>query len=204
MLTRRLSGAALVLAATLATGLALPRVVPPQRESTEAFREKGPAAAPVTIVEYSDFECPVCRAAEPAVRQVLALYGNRARFIFKHFPLHIHPYALAAAVAAECAGRQGKFWPYHDLLYERQAEWTNKDAPLKFEQYARELGLDEAAFKACRSDPAVARLVEADAREARLRWVGGTPTFFINGKRFVGAWQLRQDGVRWIDEVLKK
>ncbi|MDE1976971.1 MAG: DsbA family protein [Elusimicrobia bacterium] len=179
---------------------------PQAPEKAPSFREEGPANAPVVIAEFSDFECPACRAAEPTVRQILALYGSRVRFVFKQFPLEkIHPWALQAALDAECAGREGKFWPFHDLLYDHQDDWvyakSPKDALLKF---ARQAGLEPAKVKACAEEPGVLASVNADIAEGNRRWVGATPTFFINGKRFVGMEQLAGLGVPWIDRILKE
>jgi len=174
-------------------------------EKAPAFREKGPANAPVVIAEFSDFECPACRAAEPTVAQILALYGSRVRFIFKQFPLEkIHPWALQAALDAECAGREGKFWPYHDLLYAHQPDWVDAQSPAEqLLKYAREAGLAPAKIKACAAEPGVLASINADIAEGNSRWVGATPTFFINGKRFVGVEQLAGLGVPWIDQILK-
>ena len=203
-MTRRLLGAGLVLAAAAATGLGSRGLAQGSAEHAQPFRVKGPADARVTIVEFSDFQCPACRVAEPVVRQLLSLYGKDVKFVFKDFPLErIHPYARAGAAAAECAGRQGKFWEYHDALYDKQQEWTNEAAPQKLEGYAKDLKLDAAAFKACQADPSVQAAISDDAREAQDRWVGSTPTFFINGQRFVGARQLQERGTRWIEKILK-
>ena len=204
MIVRRLIGAALVVGAALAAGLGSRSLAKPSPEMVEPFREKGPADAPVTMVEFSDFQCPACRAAEPVLRQMMQLYGAKTRFLFKHFPLRMHEYAPAAATASECAGRQGKFWEYHDMLYDRQQDWTNKNAAEKFADYARELKLDADAFRACQADPSTSKPIEGEAQEARDRWVGATPTFFINGKRFVGARQLQERGSLWIEKLTKK
>jgi len=205
-MTRRLVGAALVVACALATGFAARgAAAKPAAESTEAFRQKGAPDAKVTIVEFSDFECPACRAAEPSLRQVLSVYGSDIRFLFKNFPLErVHPYARRGAQAAECAGKQGKFWPYHDMLYDRQDEWTNPKVDSFLDQYAKEAGLDVAAFDACRADPATNQPIDADKKEGEDRWVTGTPTFFVNGKRFVGGRQLQERGSRLIAKVLGK
>ena len=204
-LVRRAGAGALVLAAALGTGWAARGIVKESPERAEPFRVKGPASAKVTIVEFSDFQCPACRVAEPPLSQIMALFGPDVRLVFKHFPLErIHPWARQAAVATDCAGRQGAFWPFHDLLYERQADWTNEKASEKIDGYARGLNLDMPAFTACRGDASVQKAIDTDIQEARNRWVGGTPTFFINGKRFVNARQLQERGTRWISQVLKK
>ncbi len=205
-LERRLWGAAMVLAAAVITVAAVRRVDQPTAENSPAYRQKGELSARVVITEFSDFQCPACRVAEPAVRNLLSLYDGKVRFIFKHFPIdRLHPWARSGAAAAECAGRQGKFWPYHDLLYDRQQEWVSaKNPPDQLSQFAKELGLDQAAFAACLRDPSLAAVVEADKKGGDNRWVGSTPTFFINRKRFAGAQQFASLGTIWIDKILRK
>ncbi len=203
---RTVSGGAVVAVCALATALGAHtfQTLPP--ESAPAFREKGAPNAKITIVEFSDFECPACRAAEEPLRQLLDLYGKDSRLIFKQFPLErVHRNARAAALAAECIGRQGKFWPFHDELYARQDDWGELEDPRPlFEKYEKEAGADLAALKACEQDPATAAAIEADQKEAKDRWVAATPTFFVNGRRFVGARQLSMRAPSWIDKELKK
>src|SRR5689334_7669635 len=115
---RSVIGGVLVVALTVATALVSRKVVKPQAERETPARVKGEASAPITVVEYSDFECPACRVAEPPLHQLLDLYKGKIRFVFKHFPLEMmHHTARFAAGTAECAAKQGKFWELHDLLY---------------------------------------------------------------------------------------
>ncbi len=169
-----------------------------------AYRQLGDAASPVVIEEFSDFECPACRVAEEPLKQVLKLYPQ-ARFIFKHYPLEqMHHSARRAATAAECAGRQGKFFPLHDSLYEKQSEWPKaKDPAAAIDQLAAKAGVEPKAYNECLSDPSVNAAIDADVKEGDQRWVQSTPTFFINGKRFVGAKQLQVRGSSWIEKQLK-
>lgn len=145
----------------------------------------GPATAPVTIVEFSDFQCPHCATFHqetfPALR---TLYGDQVQWIFvnRFFPA-AHPMAESAALAAECATRQGKFWEYAEGVFANQAEL---DRDLLFEQ-AEEVGLDEAAFRQCLESGVTASEVAADQAEGDRLRVDGTPTFFVNGERLVGA-----------------
>jgi protein-disulfide isomerase len=181
-----------------------------------AYRQKGASGAPIVIVEFSDLQCPACRLAVAPVKNLLASYGQEARLIFKHYPLHQHLSAWSAAVAAECAGRQGRFWDLHDLLYDKQADWAplnppgapakalGPGSPPDFIPYARSLGLDMTAFEACLKDPAVSALIQADQKDGDDHWVLSTPTFFINGKRFVGGRDLSRYGALWIDNILRK
>jgi Na+/H+ antiporter NhaA len=147
---------------------------------------RGPADAPVTIVEYGDFECPYCGQAEPALRELLADSGG-VRYAWRHLPLtDVHPRARLAAEAAEAAARQDAFWPMHDLLLEHQDALAMPDLI----RYAASLGLDVERFsKDLLSDAAAARIAE-DVDSADLSGVSGTPTFFINGRRHHGAYDI--------------
>jgi protein-disulfide isomerase len=177
----------------------------PFSPSAPDYRGRGPADAKVLMVEFSDFECPACRKAEPVLQQLMTLYDGRLRFVFKHYPLEkIHPWARAGAIAAECAGRQDRFWPYHDRLYDKQDDWTNEKSETLLTSYAKDLKLDVAAWQACRQDPSTAAAIEADKKDGDDAWVTATPTFFVNGRRFVGALQLRELGTIHIDKELKK
>lgn len=144
---------------------------------------KGPAGAPVEIVEFSDFQCPYCLRAHATVDQVLAAYGDRIHFVYRHFPLPSHPNARPAAEASACAAEQDKFWPYHDRLFAQPSKLS--DADLK--QHAVELGLDAAKFNACVDGRKYKGLVDADMKEADDAGVNATPTFFINGRVVSGA-----------------
>src|SRR5882724_11542416 len=141
---------------------------------------RGPAAAPVTLVEYADFECPFCGRAFPELQRVLQDLGQRVRFVFRHFPvIEQHPYAESAAEVAEAAGTQGKFWEMHDLLFRRQAA-LDDDHLLA---YVRELGLDaERVQRELERQVHRARVLE-DIETGLRSGVSGTPMFFINGRR---------------------
>lgn len=139
--------------------------------------------APVTIVEYSDFECPFCGRAAPTVNGVLQKYGNKIKLVYKHFPLSFHPNAKPAALASECAAEQGKFGEYHDKLFENQTALSA--ANLK--QYAVDLGLNVEQFNQCLDTAEYSSKVDAQFAEGSQFGVSGTPTFFINGQKLVGA-----------------
>ncbi|MBI4375264.1 MAG: thioredoxin domain-containing protein [Elusimicrobia bacterium] len=202
---RRAAGAALIIAASLISAFASRGLHGPIVENAPAYRQKGVPGARIAIVEYSDFQCPACRVATEPLKRILELYGNDVVFTFKHFPLQgIHPWAKPAAIAAECAGRQGRFWPYHDKLYEKQEHWAHTESPeSELQGYAAALGLDLDLFKKCLADPEISALIDEDVKQGNLRWVGSTPTFFINEKRFAGAKQLSTRGMNWIDRQLK-
>ena len=139
----------------------------------------GPAHAPVTVVEYGDFECPNCKLAAPAVKLLLERFTNRVRFAFRHFPLEQpHPHALAAAEAAECAGAQGRFWEMHDLLFARQQHLARRD----LDAYAAQLGLDMARFSAEMDDQVYLQRVREQLQGGLDSGVRATPTFFVNGR----------------------
>lgn len=204
-MTRLSLSAALVIAACAGSFLIARGRAKPYSPHAPAYRTQGPADAKVTIVEFSDFECPACRVAEAPMRGILKLYEGKVRLIFKHFPLErMHRWARPAAIASECAGKQGKFWEFHHDLYDRQEAWPNDKFEERMTAYAKNAKLDEAAWRACRQDPAVSAAVTADYDDGMNAWVGSTPTFFINGKRFVGARQLAERGTPWVEKELKK
>jgi protein-disulfide isomerase len=144
---------------------------------------KGPESAPVTVIEFSDYECPFCRRAEPVVTQVLREYAGKVRFEYRHFPLEsIHPRARGAAEAAVCADEQGRFWEYHEQLFAGQ-----KLAEAELAENAEKAGLDPAAFQACLASGRARARVDADLAAGREAGVSGTPAFFVNGVPYSGA-----------------
>lgn len=152
---------------------------------SERDHVRGPASAPVALVEYGDYECPHCARAHPIVKLVQDAMGPRLRFVFRNFPLReIHPHAQSAAEAAEAAGAQAKFWEMHDRLFERQ--FALDDASLL--EYALELGLDVARFRRELEQRVHEPRVREDFRSGVTSGVNGTPTFFINGERHDDGW----------------
>lgn len=149
----------------------------------------GPANAPVTLVEFSDFECPVCRALHDALRGMLPKYPQ-LRVIFKDFPLEqIHPWARTAALAARCAYQQNPpaFWKMYDLIYDGQDLISPENAWGKMTDFASQSGLNAEVFKACMASPEAGSAVDASRANGILLEVGSTPTMFVNGRRIVGA-----------------
>ena len=139
---------------------------------------QGPATAPVTLVEYGDYQCPYCGSAYPMVKEIQRRLGDQLRFVFRNMPLtEVHPYALGAAEAAEAAGEQGKFWEMHDTLYEHQDALDHNHLI----QYARTLGLDVDRFHQELDSHAEVPRIQADYESGEESGVQGTPTFFING-----------------------
>jgi protein-disulfide isomerase len=147
---------------------------------------KGPANAPVQIIEFSDFECPFCFRVNPTVTQVLSTYGDRVRLVYRHLPLPNHPNARPAAEASACANEQGKFWEYHDKLFADQSKLGAAD----LKKHAADLGLDTGKFNACVDGRRFQKDVDADMDAAQLLGVSGTPHFFINGRALSGAQPL--------------
>jgi len=156
---------------------------PRQQVSAANSPAKGSANAPIEMIEFSDFQCPFCLRADPTVRQVLSTYGDRIRFVYRHYPLPNHPSARPAAEAAACAGEQGKFWPYHDRLFANPTKLS--DADLK--QSAAELGLNAAQFNACVDTHKLKAQIDADIKDGEEAGVNGTPAFFVNGRMISGA-----------------
>ena len=146
---------------------------------------KGNSGAQVSLVEYSDFQCPACAAYYPFVRRLEEELGEKLKVVYRQFPLiSAHPNAYPAARASEAAGNQGKFWEMHDILFERQEEWSAQvDAKENFVTYAKEIGLDEAQFLADYDSDIVKDRVNEDISSGNDFEVNATPTFFLNGRK---------------------
>jgi protein-disulfide isomerase len=159
---------------------------------------RGPEQAKVTVVEFSDFQCPFCGRVTTTLEQVHKEFPDDVKVVFKHLPLRIHPNAPKAHAAAEAAHQQGHFWQMHDKIFGNQRELTEE----RFVEYAKEIGLDVDRFKKDMASAEVKRRVDADASEAASLGVTGTPGFFINGK-FVSGAKPFSEFKRIIDEQLK-
>jgi protein-disulfide isomerase len=157
---------------------------PPVSEDRDHIR--GPRNAPLTLVEYGDYECPYCGRAHPIVNAVRQALGTRLRFVYRHFPLPIHPNAPVAAEAAESAGAQGHFWEMHDQLFAHQ---TALD-PHSLVTYAAQIGVDQRRFVDDLTHHVFAPRVRHDFMSGVRSGVSGTPTFFINGLRYQGPWDF--------------
>jgi len=147
---------------------------------------KGPEKAPITIIEYTDFQCPYCTRGAETIHRIMEMYPNEVRLVFKNNPLKFHPQALPAAKAALAANKQGKFWEYHDLLFKNSAK-LNEEMFLKF---ARDLGLDIEKFNKDRNSEEIAKQIEHDQTQAAEHKLMGTPTFILNGVVIRGAQPL--------------
>jgi protein-disulfide isomerase len=170
---------------------------PRQTVSTEGSPAKGPANAPIELVEFSDFQCPFCFRAAPTVNQVLSAYGEKIHFVYRNYPLPNHPNARPAAEAAACAADQGKFWQYHDRLFQDPSKLGQSD----LKRDAADLGLDTAKFDACVDSRKLKATVDSDVQAGQEAGVDGTPAFFINGRMISGA-QPFEVFKRIIDEEL--
>jgi protein-disulfide isomerase len=139
--------------------------------------------ASITIVEYSDFQCPYCRQAESSLRQVLKKYGDRVRLVYMDFPLSFHQHAMEAAMAARCADEQGQFWAYHDALFENPSGLSTP----ALKTAAAQLGLDRASFDACLDEHKYKSAVVADRTQGEMAGASGTPYFIVGGHSMSGA-----------------
>ena len=165
--------------------------------ATAGAPSRGPADAPVTLVEFSDFQCPFCGRVSGTLDQIEKSYAGRVRIVFKHLPLSMHAQAPAAHAAAEAAHAQGHFWEMHDRIFANQRELNEA----KYLAYAAEIGLDVERFKRDMASPAIRARIEGDMREAGRLDVRGTPGFFLNGRFFAGA-KPYEEFKRMIDAAL--
>jgi protein-disulfide isomerase len=157
--------------------------------------------APVTLVEYGDFECPYCGMAHPIVKNTQRALGSQLRFVYRHFPLaEVHPHARIAAQAAEAAGAQGKFWEMHDTLFENQQALDVEDLI----GYAKALGLDTTRFARDLEAGTYAKRVRDDFRSGVRSGVNGTPTFFVNGVRYDGSWANEKAFIHALQEAAQQ
>ena len=158
----------------------------------------GPENAPITLVEFSDYQCPFCARSQAAVDQVLKTYEGKVRHVYMDFPLaQIHPLAMPASVASRCAGEQGKYWEYHRLLFERQKEISEA----KLAEWGKELGLDAAKFEECRGSKKFDEAIKKSIVEGRKAGISGTPGFFVNGVPIKGAQPFEVFRARIEDEL---
>jgi protein-disulfide isomerase len=160
---------------------------------------RGPKNAPVTIVAFSDFQCPFCGRVVPTLHQIEKEYAGKVRVAFKHQPLPFHQNAKIAASASMAANEQGKFWEYHDKLFANQQALDRSS----LERYAQEVGLDMNKFRAALDSNKYEAQISADSAEGMRIGANGTPTFFINGRQLVGAQPIDQFKAI-IDDELKK
>jgi protein-disulfide isomerase len=160
----------------------------------------GPVGSPITIIEFSDFQCPFCSRVNPALAQAKEIYGDKMRVVFRQFPLNIHPLAPKAAEAALCANEQGKFWEMHDVLFADQQKLTVPD----LKAAAQTLGLDAAKFDSCLDGGKMAEVVARDMADGQKAGVSGTPALFVNGRFINGAVPFEELAKVINDELSRK
>jgi predicted DsbA family dithiol-disulfide isomerase len=151
--------------------------------SIDPLRVRGPKDAPITIVEFSDFECPYCAEAEDTLRQLFMKYPTQIRLAYRDFPLELHVHAVASAEASRCAAAQGRYWPYHDMLFANQQRLESRD----LSEFASQLQLNSNYFAKCTAQRSFARGVQRDVAEGQKLAITGTPAFFVNGIVLSGA-----------------
>jgi protein-disulfide isomerase/copper chaperone CopZ len=161
---------------------------------------RGNFNAPITLVEFSDFECPFCGKIYPTFKKIIQDYPDKVRLVYKHFPLSFHPNGEKAAESAECAAEQGKFWEYHDKLFDNQQAGFSLE---KFKQWAKDLGLKESKFSDCLDSGKYASKVNTEFQEGSSKGVNGTPATFVNGQLVSGA-QPYESFKQVIDSLLTK
>ena len=161
-------------------------MVAPRADVTAVGPALGPADAAVTVVEFSDFNCPFCQRVNPTLKALRTRYPDEVRIVFRHFPLGMHPRAGPIAEAAACADEQQRFWPFHDLVFADGTEMSDEAIRAK----AESAELDLAAFDACLAAGRGKAVVQRDLAEGRKHGVTGTPAFFVNGLRLSGAQPL--------------
>ena len=174
-------------------------VAPPRIDiSLQDTPVRGPAGAPLTLVEYADYECPYCQQVQPTLDQLEAAFKGKMAFAYKDLPLPMHPHAQKAAEASQCAGLQGKYWEYHDLLSKTKALEVSQ-----LKAGARQLGLEPGAFDKCLDSGERAESVKSSQNEAQKLGLLGTPSFFLNGRFFSG--NLSYDQMRQLlEDELKR
>lgn len=145
---------------------------------------KGNASSTITLIEYSDFQCPACAAYYPLIEDFISKDSDKFKFVYRHFPLSIHANAMHASKASEAAGIQGKFWEMHSLLFVNQNSWATSTTPKTvFEGYAKDLGLDLEKFSADYDLPEIAEKIDNSMKSGVKAGVNSTPSFFLNGKK---------------------
>ncbi|MBP9719064.1 MAG: DsbA family protein [Candidatus Levybacteria bacterium] len=167
----------------------------------------GSTKSKVTIVEFSDFQCPACGAFYPDMKKILSEYDGKVQFVYRHFPLPMHKNAMKAAEAAEAAASEKKFWEMHDKLFETQSEWSEVDDPTAlFVSYAKSLGLNEKKFKKALDEDTYLATIQRGIQDGTKAGVNSTPSIFVNGRKIEGAATIQDVGVKVreaIDRELK-
>ncbi len=176
------------------------RTVSPVVAADAWHRVKGSRSAGVKIIEYSDYQCPACSTASKMIDEAIKEHPDEVSLEHRHFPLPMHPNAFRAAVFAECAGVQDKFWAFHDTLFRTQASWGKMaNVDIYFKDLAMGLGVDGVMLQACVGSDAIKNKIQADVAVGKMKGIESTPTFFIGNKRVVGSVNLARE----LKELLK-
>lgn len=179
-------------------------IMPQNTLSPAQTRTKGDKGAAIQIAEFIDFECPACARGAGYLSRVMAQHPSEIRLELKYFPLPSHRHGFLAARYAECAARQGKFWPFHDALIARQPNWSRlTDAVPAFALITREIALDPGRLEVCLKDKSVDALIRQGHLEGERRGVKSTPTYYVNGKMVVGVPSLELELGRLLAEIKK-
>ncbi|MBF0122139.1 MAG: thioredoxin domain-containing protein [Candidatus Omnitrophica bacterium] len=164
-------------------------------------REKGKIGAPIQVVEYTDFQCPACSRAAKNIKEEFLKYPDKIHIELKYFPLPMHAFARRAAIYAECAAEQGKFWQFHDVLFKSQKSWSKMvSVDTYFSEMAVSLGVDGVRLSACVNGGTMEARITNDIKEGNALGVSSTPTFFVNGKMIVGGKGFKEE----IEKILEK
>ncbi|MBI5024607.1 MAG: thioredoxin domain-containing protein [Candidatus Omnitrophica bacterium] len=170
----------------------------------DEMRAKGNKNAPIRITEFIDLECPACARGAEYLARMMAMHPEAIRLDLKYFPLPGHRHGFSAARYTECAARQGRFWPFHDALLSRQANWSRLlDATPAFALIAQEVAIDKDKLSACLNDKSVDALIQQSRLEGARRGVRSTPTYYVNGKMVVGMQSLESELERLLSEIKK-
>jgi len=205
---RRLTAAVLLSAAVSATVLIMklkhcgPVMPVPEYRTAGAAAEQTESQVS-EIYEYTDFACPACAAANVQLQNMMNTYGSRIKLHFKHFPLSMHKWSGIAALYADCAGEQGRFFQYGEMLFRNQEEWADKDSePEEFRIYADRLGLDRKQMESCVRKTENQTRIKLEKAEGQAKGITATPSFFINGKFHLGAGALAGESMR-IEQIIQ-
>ena len=179
---------------------------PISKSGSDNLKVKGPDHAPIHMVVYSDFQCPACRSAREPIEALRNQFSDAIRLEFRHYPLERnHRWAAVAAGFAECAAQQGKFWEFHDRLFQEQATWSaSNEAVLFFAETAQGLQLDRGKLEICLKNPETISRIRRERSMGERQKVQSTPTIFINDRILVGAGQLKEQGSLIVEEELKQ
>jgi len=198
-----LCGACIVAASVFLVPLLKDRVsfaTPPETAAAGAIN---PPAVPVTVIEYSDYECTACATLEPVLREKVAGSEGKINLVFRHFPIQSHKLSPMVHQAAECANEQGAFWPFHERVYQTQDTWLKAADPKdEMLNIARDCNLDLNKFLACLGNPLVTEKIRRDYLSGQALKIKSTPTIFIGDRMFVGKKQFEEEGIPYIDELL--